>query len=218
MPLQNQFRDNEKIQLTLAEITARLGDTKQANHIITPFLKSSDLQSRANTKPYVALINYEETKIRQAIDQYHQLEKKNVADAKIYLTHLKIKYPLSTLVLETQPTPVMVTSKPAAPIFIVPTIKRPPTENDLMNNYYALKRENDPTSDVLLKKISSQFQNDFDAQMEMGYTLLAQHRNKEALPYFLKAQEIRPGDFELANQIGFILNNNMIMLRQIFLE
>ena len=73
-----------------------------------------------------------------------------------------------------------------------------------MNNYYALKKAHDPSSYLLLKKISSQYQNDFDAQMEMGYALLAQHKNKEALPYFLRAQQIRPDDLELANQIGFI--------------
>lgn len=160
---------------------------------------------------------------RGMLNRYYSMRRLNSPKATAYLATIVYLFPevervqlewrfalqrkeaLGNLKIQ-KPTPIII-KKVGKTHYRCSKIKSAPTENEMMDNYYSLKKTNRYHSITLLKKINNQFPNNFDAQTEMGYYLLQQHKQREALSYFLKAQKIKPHDFIIANQIGFIENN-----------
>lgn len=187
-------------------------------------------KSSSETEPYLLLIMRLFPEFEQAKVEYVLLLEQNNKMEEAYqflLSHQTLNSPVLkaeekrlSSIFNAKPksieTPVKLAPKPkpiikTEPAKIIAVIK---TYDDLMNHYYLLQREKKAACDYLRKK-SERFlkynskikdSNKTSILLELGYCTLANNELRVALDYFLRAQQLDPTNYFLANQIGFIEN------------
>jgi tetratricopeptide (TPR) repeat protein len=84
--------------------------------------------------------------------------------------------------------------------------QKPLPTADLFNLYYYLKKTNLNQAEDTLNVILKREPNNVAAIIEMGYLKLAQNNKPQALTYFLNAFSKNKTNYQLALQIGYLLN------------
>jgi uncharacterized protein HemY len=93
----------------------------------------------------------------------------------------------------------------AAFFSMTPTVPPQPTESTLLNQYYSLKKSNPTQAKEVLKKLVTEHPNNVTGELEMGYLLIQEKKNKEAIPYFQIGQKLDPSNTQTKQQLAYLL-------------
>ncbi|KTC78449.1 tetratricopeptide repeat protein [Legionella cincinnatiensis] len=77
----------------------------------------------------------------------------------------------------------------------------------LMNNYYALQKEHPQQAQKILEQVLKHYPNDYRALREMGFLMIREKNNAQAVSYLIKAWELQPESYDLALQIGYLFDD-----------
>lgn len=73
-----------------------------------------------------------------------------------------------------------------------------------MDTYYSLKETHPALAKNVLNKFLQREPKNLEAREEMGYVLIAEKKNEEALNHFLIAEQLAPKNYEIKSQLGNI--------------
>ena len=80
-----------------------------------------------------------------------------------------------------------------------------PTETKLLNQYYDLQKSDPAQAKKILMTFIKEYPTNVTAQLEMGYLLIREKKNKEAIPYFQTAQKLDPSNQQTKRQLAYLL-------------
>jgi tetratricopeptide (TPR) repeat protein len=171
---------------------------QQAEKVLENFIKQNPSNLTAQLEMGDLLIK--ENRHQEAIPYFKNAQKLDPSD---YRAQLQLNYLLS----EKQKSGMIFIKTPVvSPAEKTPAKNTPPAPPSLLDEFYKIKEKNPRKAEQILCKLLAQKPCDLKLLLEMGYLLVAQKRNSEAIFYFQNAERLDPKNGETTLQIAYLFN------------